>query len=69
MNDDGLSPLAARLLDELGERPRFFAELVELHPEVPWPEFLRAWGQVRSHPRLGRRENGLYLVRPEPGPA
>ena len=56
-------PLAARILDELRERPRHFAEVVELHMDVPWREFLRAWGEVRVSPVIGREENGLYTVK------
>lgn len=58
-------PLAARILDELRQRPRHFAEVVELHMDVPWREFLRAWGEVRTCSVIGREENGLYVVTAE----
>lgn len=58
-----MSPLATQIMDQLRERPRHFAEMVELHMDVPWREFLRAWGEVRVSPVIGREENGLYTVR------
>jgi hypothetical protein len=60
-----MSPLAARVMAELRERPRHFAEVVELHMDVPWREFLRAWGEVRVSPALGREETGLYTIKAE----
>lgn len=60
-----MNPLAARIMDELRERPRYFAEVAEMHMEVPWRDFLRAWGEVRTSPALGRHENGLYLIKIE----
>jgi hypothetical protein len=60
-----VSPLAARILDALRERPRYFAEVAALHMDVPWREFLRAWGEVRDSPLIGRQEYGRYLVKPE----
>lgn len=58
-----MSPLAAQIMDQLRERPRHFAEVVELHMDVPWPEFLRAWGEVRVSALIGREEYGLYTVK------
>jgi hypothetical protein len=63
-----VSPLAARIVEALRERPRHFAEVAEMHMDVPWREFLRAWGEVRSSPILGRHDDGLYLVRAEDRP-
>jgi hypothetical protein len=60
-----VSPLAARILDELRERPRHFAEIVQLHMDVPWRELLQAWGEVRSSPLIGRQEYGVYVVKGE----
>ena len=58
-----VSPLAGRIMDTLRERPRHFAEIAELHLDVPWREFLKAWGEVRDSPRIGRQEYGLYVVK------
>jgi hypothetical protein len=60
--DGRTSPLATRIMDALRERPRHFAEIVELHADVPWAEFLKAWGEVRASPDLGRHEYGLYTI-------
>ena len=58
-----MSPLAARIVETLRERPRHFAEIAEMHMDVPWAEFLKAWGEVRVHPSLGRHEYGLYTIK------
>ncbi len=60
---DAMSPLARRILDELRAGPRHFSEIVEAHMDVPWREFLRAWGEVRSSPLIGREEYGRYLIK------
>ncbi len=60
-----MSPLARRILDELRASPRHFSEIVEAHMDVPWREFLRAWGEVRSSPLIGREEYGRYLIKEE----
>jgi len=57
-----VSPLAERLATALRTHPRHFAELVEAHPGVGWRDFLRAWGEVRALPALGRDEHGRYVV-------
>jgi hypothetical protein len=57
-----VSPLAERLVAELREGPRHFAELVEAHPAVAWRDFLRAWGEVRGLEALGRDEQGRYRI-------
>lgn len=58
-----MTPLAARIMDALRERPRHFAEIAEMHMDVAWAEFLRAWAEVRVHPGLGRHEYGLYMLK------
>ena len=57
-----MSPLASRIVGELEERPRHFSEIVEAHLDVPWRDFLRAWGEVRAADILQRDEVGHYLV-------
>lgn len=59
-----MSPLARSLVDALRQQPRHFGELVEAHLDTPWPEFLRAWGEVRAADILGRDDAGRYLIRP-----
>jgi hypothetical protein len=57
-----VSPLAQALVDALRQRPRHFAELVEAHMDVAWPDFLRAWGEVRAADVLKRDDAGRYLI-------
>jgi hypothetical protein len=58
-----VSPLAETLVAELSERPRQFGELVEGHMDVPWREFLLAWGELRAADVLVRDDDGRYLIR------
>jgi hypothetical protein len=55
-----MSPLADRIMREICDRPQQFSETVDAHRDVPWPEFLRAWGEVRALNRLERDEDGRY---------
>ena len=57
-----MSPLAERLIGELRARPHHFAELVEAHGDVPWRDFLRAWGDVRAGDVLARDDAGRYSI-------
>jgi hypothetical protein len=57
------SPLASMLICDITERPQQFHELVDAHREVPWPDFLRAWGELRRAGILSRDEDGNYLIR------
>jgi|HubBroStandDraft_6_1064221.scaffolds.fasta_scaffold2022441_2 hypothetical protein len=56
------SPLAAAMLGEIRARPQQFHELVDAHRDVAWPEFLRAWGELRRAGILGRDDDGNYLI-------
>jgi hypothetical protein len=58
-----MSPLARTIVDELRANPRQFAEIVDRHRDVPWPDFLKAWGEVRGIEALGRDEDGHYLIK------
>ena len=61
-----MSPRARALVDALRVRPSHFGELVEAHMDVPWREFLLAWGEVRAADVLARDDEGRYLIRAEP---
>jgi hypothetical protein len=58
-----MSPLARTIVDELRAAPRQFSEVVDQHRDTPWPEFLRAWGEVRSLATVGRDDDGHYLLK------
>jgi hypothetical protein len=58
-----VSPLAAAMISEITEQPQQFHDLVDRHREVAWPEFLRAWGELRRAEILSRDEDGRYLIR------
>ena len=57
------SALAQRIATELRERARHFSEVVEAHADVPWRDFLLAWGEIRSADVLQRDDAGRYLIR------
>jgi hypothetical protein len=62
-----MTPLAEAILREIRDRPQQFAETVDAHRDVPWPDFLRAWGEVRALDRLGRDEDGRYHLKESRG--
>jgi hypothetical protein len=55
------APLASAMIREIDDRPQQFHELVDAHREVPWPEFPRAWGELRQAAVLSRDDDGNYL--------
>jgi len=57
-----VSPLAERIVSELKLNPRQFHELVDAHMDISWPEFLRAWGEIREVDILGRDDDGAYVI-------
>jgi hypothetical protein len=60
-----MSPLAQAIVREIGDQPQQFADVVDAHLDVPWPQFLRAWGEVRAADVLTRDEDGRYLLKTE----
>jgi hypothetical protein len=64
-----MSPIAAKIIEDVTNSPRHFAELVDLYRAVPWREFLKAWGEVRAMDVLRRDEDGHYLISAVPGDA
>jgi hypothetical protein len=58
-----MTPLAESIMREIRDRPQQFAEAVDAHRDVPWPDFLRAWGEVRALNRLERDEDGRYHLK------
>ena len=58
-----MSPLAESIVKQLRAGPRQFSEIVDLNRNIPWPEFLRAWGEVRGMETLGRDDDGHYVLK------
>lgn len=63
-----MSALAETLIARIKAEPCQFSELVDEHREVPWPDFLRAWGEVRERADLNRDDDGRYLFDHEAKP-
>ena len=61
-----MTPLADCIMREIHDRPQQFAETVDAHRDVPWPDFLRAWGELRALNRLERDEDGRYHLKEKP---
>ncbi len=57
-----MSPLANTLQDALKGEARQFDELVDLHLDVPWRDFLHAWGELREADILKRNDEGAYYI-------
>jgi hypothetical protein len=57
-----MNALASSIVDELKRHPRQFSELVDMHREIGWRDFLQAWGEVRAAHILARDEDGRYLI-------
>lgn len=57
-----LSPLARTLCHEIEGRPQQFHELADAHRDAAWPDFLRAWGELRRAGILRRDDDGNYLI-------
>jgi|TARA_B100000809_G_C14836157_1_gene422928 hypothetical protein len=57
-----MSPLATTLRDTLQNDAKQFDEMVDLHLDVPWRDFLRAWGELREADVLKRDDAGAYYI-------
>jgi hypothetical protein len=57
-----MSPLAATLRETLENEAKQFDEMVDLHLDVPWRDFLRAWGELRTADLLKRDDAGAYFI-------
>ena len=64
-----MSRLAEVIIAELRAQPRHFGQVVEAHMDVPWRDFLRAWGEVRAADVLARDDAGRYLISASPSPS
>ena len=64
-----MSRLAEVIVAELRAQPRHFGDVVEAHMDVPWRDFLRAWGEVRAADVLARDDAGRYLISASPSPS
>ncbi len=57
-----MSPLATTLQNALQNDAKQFDEMVDLHLDVPWRDFLRAWGELREADLLKRDDAGAYYI-------
>ena len=57
-----MSALADTMIASLKTTPQQFHDLVDTHADVPWREFLQAWGEVRAADILKRDDGGAYYI-------
>jgi len=57
-----MSPLATTLKKSLETEARQFHDVVDDHMDVPWQEFLQAWGELREIDILKRDDEGAYYI-------
>jgi hypothetical protein len=57
-----MSALCKVIQAKLTETPMQFAEVVDDHLDVPWRDFLQAWGQLREEDILKRDDIGRYYI-------
>jgi hypothetical protein len=57
-----VSPLASEIVAVLERDPKQFSEVADAHLDVPWREFLQAWGEVRAADILKRDDDGAYYI-------
>ena len=57
-----MSPLATTLKSALETEARQFHDVVDDHMDVPWQEFLQAWGELREIDILKRDDEGAYYI-------
>ena len=57
-----MSPLATNLKAALEAEAKQFHDVVDNNMEVPWPDFLRAWGELREINILKRDDEGAYYI-------
>lgn len=60
-----MSALADEIIAVLESTPKHFSEVVDAHMDVPWREFLQAWGEVRAADILKRDDEGAYYIEAE----
>lgn len=57
-----MSPLAKILKTALESEAKQFHDVVDDHMDIAWPEFLRAWGELREIDILKRDDDGAYYI-------
>ena len=54
--------MASQIVAVLERTPKQFSEVADAHLDVPWREFLQAWGEVRAADIVQRDEDGAYYI-------
>ena len=57
-----MSPLAQNIKSALEVEAQQFHDVVDKHIDIPWQEFLRAWGELREADILKRDDAGAYFI-------
>lgn len=62
-----MSPLARDILAQLEGGALQFHDIVDAHMDARWPDFLRAWGELRDADLLRRDDDGAYIIANDDG--
>ncbi len=62
-----MSPLARDILARLEGGALQFHDIVDAHMDASWPDFLRAWGELRDADLLRRDDDGAYIITNDDG--
>tara|TARA_R110000737_G_C14353773_1_gene445608 strand:+ start:142 stop:336 length:195 start_codon:yes stop_codon:yes gene_type:complete len=62
MSSNDMSPLAATMVNSLKTTHQHFHDLVDTHADIPWRNFLLAWGEIRAADILLRDDEGHYYI-------
>jgi 2,5-furandicarboxylate decarboxylase 1 len=60
---DEVGELAQRILAMIGERPLYYAEVIDAFPDVPLQAITRAFGKLHADEKLWQDKEGRMCVR------
>ncbi|MCL5046160.1 MAG: hypothetical protein M1598_05130 [Actinobacteria bacterium] len=55
--------IAEEIIARMERGPVFFADVMRTFPHEPYRDLLLAWSQIRSTRKLGRDEDGRYVLK------
>jgi 2,5-furandicarboxylate decarboxylase 1 len=58
-----IADLAARILAMIGEKPLYYAQVIDAFPDVPLQAITRAFGKLHADEKLWQDKKGRMCVR------
>ena len=59
----GISDIAEQIIAKMERGPIFFADIMRDFPHEAYRDLLLAWSRIRSTRKLGRDEDGRYVLK------